>query len=152
MAIFEENILLPIAREALFDFLSRPANVAKISDSNLGLHFTEAPEVATTGSRIVIEMVAMGQIQKAIHEISVYDRPVRIVEVQLEGPMKSWRHEHLFEDVDGQTRMIDRIEYTKPGGIIGLLLTESRINDMLEENFFQREQNLRRLIEQGKLT
>lgn len=151
MAIFEETLLLPVSRSVLFDFLSRPANVALISDSSLGMKFAEAPEVVATGSRIVIHMVAMGQVQKATHEISVYDRPVRIVEVQVEGPMKSWRHEHLFEEVDGQTRMIDRIEYTKPGGIVGLLLSETRVTEMLEENFFQREQNLRRLIAQGKL-
>ena len=152
MAIFEETILLPIAREVLFDFLSRPANIAKISNSSLAMKFTDAPEVVMTGSRIVIEMVAMGQLQKAIHEITVFNRPDLIVETQVQGPMKSWRHEHKFEDAGGQTRMIDRIEYTKPGGIIGLLLTEARVHDMLEENFFQREQNLIRLIEQGKLT
>ena len=151
MAIFEENILLPISRMILFDFLSRPANVSQISDASLGMKFVEAPEVVVTGSRIMIQMMAMGQLQKATHEISVYDRPVRIVEVQVEGPMKSWRHEHLFEEADGQTRMIDRIEYTKPGGIVGLLLTEARLTEMLEENFFQCEQNLRRLIAQGKL-
>ena len=151
MAIFEETLLLPISRTVLFDFLSRPANVAIVSDASLGMKFVDAPDVVTQGSRILIHMMAMGQLQKATHEISVYDRPVRIVEVQVEGPMKSWRHEHLFEEVDGQTRMIDRIEYTKPGGIVGLLLTETRVTEMLEENFFQREQNLRRLIEQGKL-
>jgi ligand-binding SRPBCC domain-containing protein len=151
MPIFEENLLLPVPRTVLFDFLSRPANVALISDASLGMKFAEAPEVVATGSRIIIHMMAMGQLQRATHEISVYDRPVRIVEVQVEGPMKSWRHEHLFEEVDGQTRMIDRIEYTKPGGIVGLLLTETRVTEMLEENFFQREQNLRRLIAQGKL-
>ena len=151
MAIFEETVLLPIAREVLFDFLSRPANVAKISDPGLGLKFSQAPEVVALGSRIVIHMVTMGQVQTATHEISTFTRPDLIVEVQLEGPMKSWRHEHRFEEVDGQTRMIDRIEYTRPGGIIGLLLSEARLTDMLEENFFQREQNLRRLISGGQL-
>ncbi len=151
MATFEETILLPIPRAVLFDFLAQPANVAKISDSALALKFTSAPEVIAVGSRILIQMVVMGQIQKATHEITVCTRPERIVEVQIEGPMKSWRHEHTFEEAGDQTRMIDRIEYTKPGGIVGLLLTEAKINDMLEENFFQREQNLRRLIAQGPL-
>jgi ligand-binding SRPBCC domain-containing protein len=152
MAIFEETILLPIPRAVLFDFLLRPANVAKISDGSLALKFTEAPEVVSVGSRILIEMVVMGQLQKATHEITVCTRPDLIVEVQIAGPMKSWQHEHKFEDAGDQTRMTDRIEYTKPGGIVGLLLSEAKINDMLEENFFQREQNIRRLIDQGKLT
>jgi len=152
MAIFEENILLPIPREVLFDFLARPANVTKISSASMGLEFTEAPEVVSVGARIKIAMVAMGQVQKAVHEITIYTRPSLIVEVQIEGPMKAWRHEHRFEEAGDQTRMIDRVEYTKPGGIIGLLLSESKVNDMLEENFFQREQNIRRLISQGQLS
>ena len=152
MAIFEESILLPVPRAVLFDFLSRPANVAKVTSSAVGLRFTEAPEIVTTGSRIAIQMVVMGQVQKAVHEIAEFSHPELIVEVQLEGPMKSWRHEHRFEDAGDQTRMIDLIDYTKPGGIIGLLLTEAKVNDMLEENFFQREQNLRRMIAQGQLT
>lgn len=151
MAIFEDSILLPVPRAILFDFLSKPANVAKISSSSVGLKFKEAPEIVTTGSRISIQMVVMGQVQNAVHEISDFKHPELIVEVQLEGPMKSWRHEHRFEDAGDQTRMIDVIDYTKPGGIIGLLLTEAKVNDMLEENFFQREQNLRRMISQGHL-
>ncbi len=152
MAIFEESILLPIPRPVLFDFLSKPANVAKVTSSAVGLKFKEAPEIVTTGSRISIQMVVMGQVQNAIHEIAEFAHPELIVEVQLEGPMKSWRHEHRFEEVGDQTRMIDVIDYTKPGGIVGLLLSEAKVNDMLEENFFQREQNLRRLIAQGLLT
>lgn len=149
MAQYEDSIVLPVSRDVLFDFLSKPLNIAKISDPNLGLKFAEAPDIVSQGSRVVIHMMTMGQLQKATHEIATFDRPSLIVEVQVEGPMKAWRHEHIFEEADGQTRMIDRIEYTRPGGIIGLLLTDARVTDMLEENFFQREQNLRRLISQG---
>ena len=151
MAIFEEELLLPVPHVVLFEFLSRPANVVKISDPNLGLKFHQAPEIVSQGSRIVIEMMAMSQVQKAIHEITVFTPHELIVETQIEGPMRAWRHEHHFEAAGDQTRMIDRIEFEKPGGIIGLLLTEGRVIDMLEENFFQREQNLRRLISQGGL-
>lgn len=151
MAIFEEEILLPISRIVLFEFLSRPANIVKVSDPNLGLKFQKAPEIVSQGSRIHIEMMAMSQVQKAIHEITLYTPHETIVETQIEGPMRAWRHEHIFEDLGDQTRMIDRIEFEKPGGIIGLLLTEGRVTEMLEENFFQREQNLRRLITQGGL-
>ncbi len=152
MAVFVESVLLPVPRPVLFEFLSKPANVAKISSSAVGLKFKNAPEIVTTGSRISIQMVVMGQVQNAVHEITTYNHPELIVEVQLEGPMKSWRHEHRFEEVGDQTRMIDLIDYTKPGGIIGLLLSEAKVNDMLEESFFQREQNLRRLIAQGLVT
>ncbi|RLS55343.1 MAG: hypothetical protein DWH91_09315 [Planctomycetota bacterium] len=152
MALFEDQILLPCPPVALFEFFSRPANVARVADPSLGLKIQTSPDVISVGSRISFQMMAMNQIQSAIHEITEYQPHDWFLEVQIEGPMKSWRHEHRFEEVGGETRMIDRIEFEKPGGIVGLLLSESRIQDMLEENFFQREQELRRLITRGGLS
>lgn len=39
----------------------------------------------------------------------------------LAGPMAYWRHEHIFEAVDGGTRLTDRITYAHKPGIAGLL-------------------------------
>ncbi len=151
MALFEDEILLPCSRATLFEFFARPANVARVADPSLGLKIQTAPEVISVGARIAFQMIAMNQIQSAIHEISEYQPHDRFLEVQIQGPMKSWQHEHQFIEAGDETRMIDRIEFQKPGGIIGLLLSEGRIQEMLEENFFQREQVLRRLISQGGL-
>jgi ligand-binding SRPBCC domain-containing protein len=38
-----------------------------------------------------------------------------------EGPFKRWVHTHAFEPVDGGTRVIDRLEYVPPLGVLGAL-------------------------------
>lgn len=42
-------------------------------------------------------------------------------DVQVEGPMASWRHRHQFVAVGpGQTEVHDRIEYAHPSGLSGV--------------------------------
>lgn len=45
------------------------------------------------------------------------------VDIQIEGPMAYWRHEHTFEMIDvHQTRVTDSVTYQFPKGIRGWLL------------------------------
>jgi ligand-binding SRPBCC domain-containing protein len=151
MAQFENELWLPVGVDALFEFLLRPINVQRISDPRLGLVFEEAPEVVDTGSRIAFKVQAYGVVQKIEHEITAVDRPRLIVEEQIKGPMKSWRHEHHLEAHQDGVRMIDRVIFQPPGGMLGFLVKESNILDGLEDGFVHREQELRRLVEKGEI-
>lgn len=42
-------------------------------------------------------------------------------DIQVEGPMAFWEHEHIFEPVPGGIRLIDKIHYAHKGGLKGLL-------------------------------
>jgi ligand-binding SRPBCC domain-containing protein len=50
-----------------------------------------------------------------------WDRPRRFVDQQQQGPFAEFRHEHLFERNASGTRMTDRIQFTAPMGVIGVL-------------------------------
>jgi ligand-binding SRPBCC domain-containing protein len=43
--------------------------------------------------------------------IDVWQPGVRFVDRQLNGPYRWWRHEHQFEAVAGETRVIDHVEF-----------------------------------------
>src|SRR5687768_4628835 len=151
MAEFENELWLPCDVEALFAFLLRPLNVQRISDPRLGLVFEHAPDVVVTGSRIAFKVQAYGVVQKIEHEITSVEHPRLIVEEQIKGPMKAWRHEHLLEPKVNGVQMIDRVTFEPPGGMLGFLVKESTILDGLEDGFIHREQELRRLIEKGEI-
>lgn len=151
MARFEYETPLDCSREALFEFLLRPANVARIADPNTGLNILTAPEVVEVGSRIEFQIVGFGQVQQAVHEIVELVRPDRILEVQVQGPLKSWQHQHLFEASGGKVRMIDVIDFEPPGGVLGFIVTEARLSASLEDGFFARQQQLERLVSSGEL-
>jgi ligand-binding SRPBCC domain-containing protein len=51
--------------------------------------------------------------------ITDYEPPRRFVDQQTRGPFRFFRHEHLFEEVPGGTKMTDRIEFAAPLGPAG---------------------------------
>jgi len=133
----------------LFDFLSHIANVPKVTDPNIGITFTSAPDVIEQGSRLDFQIITFGQIVKSTHQIIEFERPRLVVEQQVLGPMKSWVHRHEYSATPEGVLMRDQVDFQLPGGLIGLLLSESKVRDHLEDGFFYREQRLRELIDQG---
>lgn len=68
--------------------------------------------------------------------IAELERPQRFVDEQVRGPFASFRHEHLFEPVEGGTRMTDHVAFDAPLGPLG---------DLAESAVLRR--HLRHLIE-----
>jgi len=151
MAVFEDEVWLPCSPDQLFEFLLKPANVARISDPRLGLAFVNAPDVVGEGDVIVFKVQGFGVVQTIEHRIERLDRPALIVETQVKGPMKSWRHEHMLESSKDGTRMMDRVTFQPPGGVLGFLVRESTILESLEDGFQHRSDELKRLVSAGGL-
>ncbi len=149
MASFEDRVVVEHPLEDVFDFFSVTRNHEKMSEGQLGLVFTAAPERFEQGSRLEFNIQGLGQVQSAVHEIIEFERPHRYIEQQITGPMRSWRHEHLFVVENDRTVVIDRVEFEPPGGLLGLLATESRILESLEDGFYSRNLTLKRLLESG---
>ncbi|WP_437226609.1 SRPBCC family protein [Planctomicrobium sp. SH661] len=151
MAIAEYETRLNCSPEALFDFLSHLTNVPKVTDPKLGITFTSAPDVIEMGSRLDFQIITFGQVVKSTHQIVQFERPRIVVEQQITGPMKSWTHTHEYTAIPEGVLMRDIVDFQLPGGLIGLLLSESKVRDHLEDGFFYREQKLKNLIAQGEL-
>ncbi len=147
MPVFETSVTLDCPRERAFDFLLRPANVARIAPPELGLSFISAPEIVSLGSRIEFKVQGFGQVQTMLHEISTLIYPQQITETQIRGLFASWVHEHAFEtNAQGQAIVIDRINFKPPAGLLGLLITANRILEHLEDGFAHRHAELRKLL------
>lgn len=151
MPVHEEQLKIPVSIDKLFGFLLKPSNVVKVSDPSTGLSLKAAPEEVELGSLITFHIAAFGQIREITHEITALDHGIQVVEEQREGPMKSWRHEHIYEaDGDG-TILVERVEFEPPGGLVGLLVTVDKIIDQLADGLYYKEQALCKLARQGAL-
>ena len=65
------------------------------------------------------------------------------VDEQRLGPYRLWHHQHLLESVgDEKTRMIDRVNYRLPFGVIGTLVHELWVKKMLNDIFAYRAERL----------
>jgi ligand-binding SRPBCC domain-containing protein len=149
MAVFEDRVAVPHSLVEVFDFFSVPRNHEKMAAGHIGLVFTAAPERLAKGSRLEFQIQGFGPVQSAVHEIIEFERPHRYLELQVKGPMRAWRHEHLFVVEGENTVVIDRVEFEPPGGLLGLLATESRILRSLEEGIYSRNLLMQRMLQTG---
>ncbi|MDW8364668.1 MAG: SRPBCC family protein [Abditibacteriales bacterium] len=55
---------------------------------------------------------------------------------QVRGPLKRWKHTHIFQPIEGGTRITDIVEYEAPFGALGVLgdrlLGERQVRQMFE--------------------
>lgn len=59
------------------------------------------------------------------------DRPTRFVDEQVKGPFEAWRHLHEFVSEGEGARMLDRIHYEVPFGLLGRTIDRLLLNDYL---------------------
>ena len=148
MAEFEASVTISAAAETVFDFLLRPANLERISPPDMAIRFLDAPERIEHGHLLEFDFDGFGMVQRIVHEIITLEPPLLFTERQVTGPLKRWVHEHRVEPVaSGEVLVVDRIEFEPPGGLLGMMLTESRIVSTLREGFEHRHRELRRLLE-----
>lgn len=132
-------------------FLGRTANLPQISDPDLELEILSAPEIVTLGRRIEFRITAFGFKQRATHEY-VNVEELQIIEDQVDGPLRAWKHEQKIEIITaGQCRLIDRIEFQPPGGMLGYLLTEAKVMTSIQDGMQIRYDALNDIIRNGNM-
>lgn len=147
MPVFESETVIAAPPEEVFHFMIQPERIKQISPPEMGLKFVDAPEILKLGDTFQFLVQTMGQLQKIRHRITVFEDPHLFVEELIEGPLPKWVHTHSFAGTaENGTVVVDKIDFEPPGGLIGLLMTESRILDHLEDGFHHRHQQLERLF------
>lgn len=80
-------------------------------------------------------------------KISEYERPYRFTDEQISGPLRSWRHVHLFVASDpSATVMRDVIEFSAPAGVLGWLVAATILRPYLRRLVLRRNAYLRRAL------
>jgi ligand-binding SRPBCC domain-containing protein len=134
MPVFEATQRFGFSRATVFDFFARPANVLAVSPP--GLTLVEGPARLGMGSRVTVGVRRFGLTTTVATEVVEFVEGERVVEVQVQGPLRAWRHERVFDAVgEAETELRERIEYEPPGGILGLTLTAKRVEADLEEAY-----------------
>lgn len=147
MANFETSVQLSTTPQEIFDFLIDTDNILKISPPDTGLSFTNKPDKLSHGAILEFQIQGFGQVQEGTHEIIEFNSPELFTEKQISGPLKSYLHEHRIESTgENQVTVIDRLEFEPPGGLLGFLITESKLLDLFDEGFFHRHNALKAIF------
>ncbi|MCB0735025.1 MAG: SRPBCC family protein [Flavobacteriales bacterium] len=145
---FKRTQRIPTDRKILWDFISSPRNLSKITPSDMGfLIRSEVPEVMYPGMMVEYTVKPLLGISTTwVTEITHVQEGHYFVDEQRIGPYAIWHHEHHIEEVDGGMLMTDIISYAPPFGFLGRLANALIIRRKLTQIFDYREKVLKEVF------
>jgi len=161
MPVFEHVSRYPFPRADVFAWHTRPGAFVRLTPPGMAAAVTGPTRGIEDGSEIVLRM-SHPLVSGFLPQVPVpgtgrrgpvgltwrvrhtgYVAGERFVDEQLDGPFRSWRHEHLFSDGPGGSTVItDRVTWELPVGLPGGV--ERSIVEMQLDGLFRfRERQLR---------
>jgi ligand-binding SRPBCC domain-containing protein len=137
---------LPRPVEDVFAFFSDAANLDRLTPPWLHFRVLTPSVPMRQGTVIEYRLRWRGLPLLWRTEISVWQPPFRFVDQALKSPYRLWKHEHVFEPAGQATRMLDRVEYAVPGGLIEPAITKWLVGPDVGRIFAYRKQKMQELF------
>lgn len=124
-----------------WNFFSSPKNLPLITPPDLGFQvLSELPDRMYEGLFIRYSVrPLLGIPMEWVTEITKVEEGRFFVDEQRVGPYSIWHHEHHFESTDKGVRMLDRVSYVIPFGVLGDWVEPWLVKPRLEHIFAYRE-------------
>lgn len=135
---FTQTQKVPASVDAIWDFISSPANLKEITPSYMGFEVTSNSGSNKMYAGMIITYVVkpvLGIPMKWITEISQVKDKEYFVDEQRMGPYKLWHHQHKIEAVAGGVLMTDIVTYIPPFGFLGAIANALFIKKQLQQIF-----------------
>jgi ligand-binding SRPBCC domain-containing protein len=118
--------------------LSVEAHLASMADSReRAIGRRAASDLLGLGDEVTRRAWHFGLPWRLTSRITAFNRPRQLIDEEVRGPFHRFRHEHLFEPVDGGSRMTDIVEFEAPAGWLGRLaerfVLASYLRTLIEE-------------------
>ena len=139
---------LGITISEAWDFFSSPRNLQKITPPKMGFNIVSEYVSPKMYSGQLIEYRVkplLGIPLKWITEIKNVKDETYFIDEQRFGPYRFWYHEHWFEATEKGVKMIDRVTYGLPMGLLGRLAHRLFVRKQLETIFDYREEQINAL-------
>ena len=148
MYCLRQKQTLPISRSVLWNFVSSPENLNRITPPEMGFQIIgEASKQIASGDFIEyrVKVQVLGRISW-LTEIKYVENGFSFVDEQRVGPYKLWIHHHRLLEVEGGTSMTDEIRYVLPFGYLGKFSHGLFVRRNLESIFRFRRQALEEIF------
>ena len=139
---FYKEQVIPASRLEVWDFISSPENLKKITPPEMGFDITSSqlPEKIYPGMIISYKVKPLPGIKiNWVTEITQVHEGEYFVDEQRVGPYKIWHHQHILDDHEKGILMKDLITYLPPLGLLGAIANSLMIRGKLEGIFTFRE-------------
>jgi ligand-binding SRPBCC domain-containing protein len=130
-----------------FAIFEDPYNLAKITPPWLNFRVTSADRVQMKRDAEIEYVIRwLGVPVRWKTRITDYDPPHRFVDEQERGPYRLWRHQHNFEESTEGTKVLDRVEYHLPFGLLGVFVHAAVVRRQLLAIFRYRQRELGKMF------
>lgn len=122
MSLYEKTSLIECRLESLYDFHTDMKNLQAISPK--GIKVTLLNEGFMPKEGAILRLKTVKNFIPMIWEVRIdkMDAPNLLVDIAMKSPFKSWKHSHIFTQVDENLcELKDVVEYALPFGFIGSL-------------------------------
>lgn len=141
MQVLEREQYVPRPLDEVFAFFAEPTNLEAITPPWLKFKIlTPPPIVMQAGARVEYRLRYHGLPLRWRTLIEHYEPGKRFVDLQESGPYAYWRHEHVFREAKGGTKIFDRVEYRLYCGSLGALANALWVRRSVERIFDHRRQ------------
>ena len=148
---FQREQILHTSIDELWDFISSPQNLKKITPDYMGFDICskDLPEKIYEGMIIsYIVKPLFGIETNWVTEITHVKENEYFVDEQRVGPYSMWHHQHIIKQQGDKVLMKDIISYKPPFGFLGSLANELMIKRKLNEIFDYRTTILEKIFPQ----
>ena len=147
----ERSQIVSAPLSQVFPFFSNPGNLARITPDWLRFEIIEVVKLPLqVGTQIEYTVRPLGAPQRWVTTIIEYEEGRHFADLQAYGPYRYWRHDHFFEDLGTQTRIVDRVQYQMPLGPLGKMGQTLIVQRQLKGIFDHRQQVIGELFPESK--
>ena len=86
---------------------------------------------------------------KLTSKITAYEKPYYFTDEQINGPFKSFKHQHFFNQVDDKVIMKDLLEFQTPLGAVGKLFNKIILTNYLKNFLLERNATIKEMAEKN---
>ena len=143
------ELIIKTTRKEAWDFIRNPANLNKITPSDLSFEIiSDIPNEMYEGMLVEykVNIPIIGK-QEWVSELQHIVPEYSFVDEQKIGPYKLWYHYHAIEEVEDGVKLIDRVSYQTPFGLFGKIAHVLFIKKMLNKIFNYRNIAFKELLE-----
>jgi len=139
---FYKEQVIPASRIEVWDFISSPGNLKKITPPEMGFDIMtpHLSEKMYSGMIVSYKVKLLpGFKSNWVSEITQVRDGQYFVDEQRLGPYSMWHHQHILDDHKQGILMKDLVTYLPPLGFLGAIVNRILIKDKLNEIFAFRE-------------
>ena len=154
MKIYSLNrsIHIPVTELEAWSFFSNPHNLAIITPNSMNFQVLKVDSNKIYDGQHIHYKVSpfFGINMKWTSLISDVVEQKSFTDTQINGPYKYWHHKHIFEEISGGIKIIDKIHYSLPFGFIGSIFHPILVKNKLDYIFRYRNSKIKEIF--GEIT